>query len=104
MSNQKYGVKVDQLIFHSGASLIGVATHPDKNDDIEEESNEDKDDAGKNPGGECGEAGGVRWGGGEDRGEHVDQDQQGGEEEATAGGVGGWGEKETHGGNRHKET
>ena len=95
MSNKKDGVKVDKLQLHPGAGLVGVANHPDKNDDIEEESYEDKDDAGKDPGGKGSEAGGVGGGGGEDRGEHVDEDQQGGEEEATAGRVGGGREEET---------
>ena len=43
----------------------------DKDDNIEEESDEDKDDAAEDPDGKGGQSSGVRWGWGEGRVEHI---------------------------------
>ena len=84
MSNQKHLIKISfflHCILFIALIWFDVWLDPlfkcfdvDKDDNIEEESNEDKDDAAEDPDGKGSQSCGVRWGWGEGRVEHVYQD------------------------------
>ena len=72
MSDQKHLVKISSFLYRTlfiALIWFGVRLDPlfkcfdvDKDDNIEEESNEDKDDAAEDPDGKGSQSCGVRWG------------------------------------------
>ena len=84
MSNQKYLIKISSFLhrflfialiwFDVWLDPLFKCFDVDKDDNIEEESDEDKDDAAEDPDGKGSQSCGVRGGWGEGRVEHVYQD------------------------------
>ena len=93
----------DLFQFHSTALLPIHNIHPDKDEDVEDEGGEGSGDAAKDPDGESREAPGVGGGAGQGGIEQVDEDEEGGDEEDAAGGVGHRGDQEAHRGDHHDQ-
>ena len=84
MNNKKHLIKISSFLhrilfialiwFDVWLDPLFKAFDVDKDDNIEEESNEDKDDAAEDPDGKGSQSCGVRGGWGEGRVEHVYQD------------------------------
>ena len=73
MCKEKYGVEIKSAFLLGtwfGARLLGQPPHVDEDEHVEEEGDEDEDETSENPDCKCCQPFWLRWGVGQDIGEH----------------------------------